>query len=102
MTIEAINPATGDVISKHDEMTASTVSRIVDDVQRTSLEWRHESFVARAAPMKKAAELLRTEASEIASLMAREMGKPVRDGVAEAQKCATACDFYAEHAERLL
>ncbi len=34
--------------------------------------------------------------------MAREMGKPVRDGIAEAQKCATGCDFYADNAERLL
>jgi succinate-semialdehyde dehydrogenase / glutarate-semialdehyde dehydrogenase len=34
--------------------------------------------------------------------MAEEMGKPVRDGVAEAQKCATCCDFFAEHAEEFL
>jgi succinate-semialdehyde dehydrogenase/glutarate-semialdehyde dehydrogenase len=34
--------------------------------------------------------------------MAQEMGKPLRDGIAEAQKCATGCDFYAEHAARFL
>jgi succinate-semialdehyde dehydrogenase/glutarate-semialdehyde dehydrogenase len=48
------------------------------------------------------AGLLRARARPLAELMAREMGKPVRDGVAEAQKCATACEHYAEHAERLL
>jgi succinate-semialdehyde dehydrogenase/glutarate-semialdehyde dehydrogenase len=52
--------------------------------------------------MRKAAEILRAEAGDCARLMAREMGKPVRDGVAEAQKCALACDFYAEHASRFL
>ena len=34
--------------------------------------------------------------------MAREMGKPVRDGVAEVQKCAVACDYFADHAARFL
>jgi succinate-semialdehyde dehydrogenase/glutarate-semialdehyde dehydrogenase len=52
--------------------------------------------------MRRAAEILRAEASELAHLMAREMGKPVRDGVAEAQKCALTCDFYAENAARFL
>jgi succinate-semialdehyde dehydrogenase / glutarate-semialdehyde dehydrogenase len=53
-------------------------------------------------PMRKAAEILRKEARDFAHLMAREMGKPVRDGVAEAQKCATACDYFAEHAAKFL
>ncbi len=102
MTIEAINPATGEVISTHDEMTPAAVGRIVGDVHRAYLGWRRESFAARAAPMRKAAALLRDEATEFAQLMAREMGKPVRDGIAEAQKCALACEFYAEQAERFL
>src|SRR5205823_11000594 len=34
--------------------------------------------------------------------MAQEMGKPVRDGIAEAQKCALACEFYADNAEKFL
>jgi succinate-semialdehyde dehydrogenase/glutarate-semialdehyde dehydrogenase len=52
--------------------------------------------------MRKAAQLLRAEAHDHARLMAREMGKPVRDGIAEAQKCAAGCDFYADNAERFL
>ncbi len=102
MTIEAINPATGERIAKHDEMTGAIVSGIVDGVHATFLDWRHTSFEERAAPMRKAAEILRAEAGDYARLMAREMGKPVRDGVAEAQKCALACDFYAENASRFL
>src|SRR6202040_3369196 len=41
-------------------------------------------------------------AAEYARLMAEEMGKPVRDGVAEVQKCADGCDYYAENAEHFL
>ena len=52
--------------------------------------------------MRQAAKLLRDRAGDYARTMALEMGKPLRDGIAEAQKCATACDFYAENAARFL
>ena len=80
MTIEAINPSTGEVISTHDEMTAATVSRIVADGHRAFVDWRGEGFAERAAPMRRAGEILRANAAEYARLMAREMGKPVAMG----------------------
>ena len=102
MTIEAINPATGERIATYDEMSAATAGSIVEATHHAWLDWRRASFAQRAEPMRKAAQILRAEASEFARLMAREMGKPVRDGVAEAQKCALACDFYADNAARFL
>src|SRR5881628_3006392 len=102
MTIEAVNPATGEVFTTYDEITAATASKIIGQIHAAFLDWRLRSFTARATPMRKAAEILRAEASEFARLMAREMGKPVRDGVAEAQKCALGCEFYADHAARFL
>jgi succinate-semialdehyde dehydrogenase/glutarate-semialdehyde dehydrogenase len=102
MTIEAINPTTGEVLARHEEMTPTAVKAIVGQTHEAFLAWRRMSFADRAKPMRRAAEILRADAQKYARLMAREMGKPVRDGVAEAQKCALVCDFYAEHAERFL
>jgi len=102
MTIDAINPMTGDVIARHEEMTPAAVEGIIAKAHDAFLAWRRVSFADRVRPMRKAAEILRANAHEYAHLMAQEMGKPVRDGAAEAQKCALACDFYAEHAERFL
>ena len=102
MSIQAINPATGEVVATHDEMKPDVVAGIVESVHAAALDWRRASYADRAVPMRKAAEILRKEARDFAHLMAREMGKPVRDGVAEAQKCATACDYFAEHAARFL
>ena len=48
------------------------------------------------------AQGLRAEAADLARLMAVEMGKPVRDGAAEIEKCAVTCDYYAAEAPRML
>src|SRR5229473_2102627 len=102
MAIKAINPVNGKIFATYDEMTPSVVSGIISDVHEAFLKWRHTSFEERAAMMREAARILRGKAGEYARLMAQEMGKPVKYGVAEAQKCAVACDFYAENAERFL
>jgi succinate-semialdehyde dehydrogenase / glutarate-semialdehyde dehydrogenase len=102
MAFESINPATGETIERYDEMTRPQVSAAIDSAHAAFLAWRETSFAQRATHMRKAAALLRDRARDYGRLMALEMGKPIRDGIAEAQKCATGCDHYAEHAERYL
>jgi succinate-semialdehyde dehydrogenase/glutarate-semialdehyde dehydrogenase len=102
MSIQAINPATGEVVATHEEMTPQLVDGIVKSAHAAFADWRHASHADRAVPMRKAGAILRQNARDYAHLMAREMGKPVRDGVAEAQKCAAACDYFAEHAAGFL
>src|SRR6266481_6279714 len=102
MAIKAINPVNGKIFATYDDMTPSVVSGIIRDVHEAFLKWRHTSFEERAAMMREAARILRGKTGEYARLMAQEMGKPVRDGVAEVEKCASGCDFYAENAARFL
>ena len=102
MSIQAINPASGEVIATHDEMTPAMVDQIIEAANAAAADWRRSSYADRAVPMRKAAEILRRNARDYAHLMAREMGKPVRDGVGEVQKCAAACDYFADHAARFL
>jgi succinate-semialdehyde dehydrogenase / glutarate-semialdehyde dehydrogenase len=102
MAFQAINPATGEALASYEEMTPQQVHGIIGEVHGAFLAWRRTSFAERAILMRGTAKVLRAEAADLARLMAQEMGKPVRDGVAEAQKCALACDYYAEHAEQFL
>ena len=99
MPLDAVNPATGDTIKSYDEMTPQQTAAAIEEAYTAWKAWRKTSFSERAVPMKKAAAILRERKDAFAKLMALEMGKPFKQGVAEAEKCALGCDYYAEHAE---
>jgi succinate-semialdehyde dehydrogenase/glutarate-semialdehyde dehydrogenase len=98
MSIESINPATGERIRSYEEMTPQQAAGAVADAHEAWKVWRKTSFAERARPIKAAAAILRDRKTEFAKLMALEMGKPLKQGIAEAEKCAWACEYYAEHA----
>jgi succinate-semialdehyde dehydrogenase / glutarate-semialdehyde dehydrogenase len=102
MALHAINPATGETLAIYKEMPLDEVRNIIDKAHKAYLDWRRTSFRSRAALMRQAARVLRSNAAEYAHLMAEEMGKPMRAGAGEVQKCALGCDYYAENAERSL
>lgn len=88
MAIESINPATGETLETYEDMPRAAVDDIISKTHEAFLAWRRTSFEERARAMRHAAQVLRAKAEEYSRLMAQEMGKPVRDGIAEAQKCA--------------
>ena len=98
MAIESINPATGEMLKTYEEMTPQQTAAAVCEAYEEWKAWRKVPFDERARPMKKAAAILRERKEEYARLMALEMGKPVKQGIAEAEKSALGCDYYADHA----
>jgi len=64
--------------------------------------WRRTGFDVRAEKMRAAAAVLRRRAGEFAELMTAEMGKTRTEGLAEIEKCAANCDYFADHAEAFL
>jgi len=102
MGIEVVNPTTGEHVRSYEEMSPDEVREVVAAAHEAHLIWRRAPFSERAELMSAAATLLRDRSDEYARLMAIEMGKPVRDGRAEAEKCAWVCDYYAENAESFL
>ncbi|MHA2245125.1 MAG: NAD-dependent succinate-semialdehyde dehydrogenase [Candidatus Hodarchaeales archaeon] len=102
MKLEAINPATGEIINEYDEMKPEEVSQILSLVYDEFQAWKKTSFEDRELLMKKAAQVLRENVNKYAKLMVEEMGKPIKDARAEVEKCAWVCDYYAENAKQQL
>jgi succinate-semialdehyde dehydrogenase/glutarate-semialdehyde dehydrogenase len=102
MTIATIDPASGQTIKTFEQMTDAQVEARVRRAAETFRAYRKTSFAERARNMLKAAEILETEKNALGRLMTLEMGKPLRAAVAEAAKCASACRYYAENAQKFL
>jgi len=102
MPMEAINPATGEIIKTYPTMTETEIDAIIRSCHETQLEWRSTPFSHRSELMKKAAQILRDNLDKYAKLMAMEMGKTLKEGRAETEKCAWVCDYYADNAENIL
>ena len=102
MPIQSLNPTTGEIIKNYREHTGGEVAGIISKTETAFQSWKKTTFAHRSGLMKKAARVLREQKENLARLMAVEMGKPVRDGRAETEKCAWVCDFYADNAEDFL
>lgn len=102
MSFKTINPATEQIIKEYDELSADEIKQKINKTHAAYEDWRRTDFALRKELMLKAAGILRGKKNKYAELMAVEMGKPFQQGVAEAEKCAWACDYYAENAEAQL
>jgi succinate-semialdehyde dehydrogenase / glutarate-semialdehyde dehydrogenase len=102
MAIATVNPATGEVLRTFEALSDAKIEAKLALAAESFRTFRSLSFAERAVMMSKAAEILETEKEDLGRLMTTEMGKTFRSAVDEAAKCAWACRYYAEHAERFL
>jgi len=102
MAILSINPATQKLMKSFESHSHTQVEERLERAARAFREYRKVPFAQRARLMLKAAEILENEKEPYARLMTSEMGKTFRSAVDEALKCAWACRYYAENAERFL
>ncbi|HTQ96997.1 MAG TPA: NAD-dependent succinate-semialdehyde dehydrogenase, partial [Candidatus Acidoferrum sp.] len=102
MAIATINPATGEVIKKFDALTDAQVDEKIAKAHKTFQSFRNSSLADRSRWMGKAAEILETEKEPIGRLMTLEMGKTVASAIAEAEKCALGCRYYAENGAKFV
>ncbi len=102
MAIASINPTNGETLKSFEALSAAQLEQklqLAADVFRT---YRHTSMEERAPLMLRAAEILESEKQEFGRVMTLEMGKPLKAAIAEAEKCALVCRYYAEKARHHL
>jgi len=102
MPIATTNPATGELIRVFDPNSSAEVDAKIQKAHDAYRAHRRTPFAERAAKMRKAAEILESEKDRWARLMTLEMGKTLKSAGDEALKCALACRYYADNAERFL
>ena len=102
MAMQSLNPATGKLLESFVEQTAAQVEKALADTQEAFGLWRRTGFPERGRLLLRAAEILRSEKNILARLMTQEMGKPILQALAEIEKCAMVCTYYAENGAAML
>src|ERR1044071_2316105 len=102
MPIASINPATGEKLKEIAAFEDAEIEKRLKRAEKAFDRHRRTPFADRAELMMAAAALLLQEQEKLAQIITSEMGKLLRDSVAEIEKCARGCRFYAENAERFL
>lgn len=98
MTVETINPATGKVEYTLELMDSATVESILAASASAFPLWSARPLAERGELLCKVGAQLRNRRDDIQKIMTAEMGKLRKEALAEVDKCADACDYYAEHA----
>ena len=96
------NPATGDALEPVEGDDEENVEAALSRASETFEEWSERPIGERQQLLASAADELRESKEEYAELMTREMGKPISGAIAEIEKCAWVCEYYAERADEFL
>lgn len=102
MIFSTINPSNEEIIKEYRIPDSSEINQKLTASESAFNFWRKTSFAFRADLFQKLSEILLKKNVFLAELMALEMGKPIAQGIAEAEKCAWVCRYYAENAEQFL
>jgi acyl-CoA reductase-like NAD-dependent aldehyde dehydrogenase len=101
-TIETINPATGKVIATYNSMSEEEVIQKTKNARNSFENWKKLDISERCTYIRRLGRVMKKNKEDYAKLITEEMGKPIRQSLAEIDKCAWVCDYYAEHAESFL
>ena len=102
MTVEIVNPATGHVDYRHELLDAAGVEQRLQAAADAFPRWAATALPERATVLRAIAAGLRSRRDDFQQVMTREMGKLKAEALAEVEKCAAACEFYADHAASYL
>jgi succinate-semialdehyde dehydrogenase/glutarate-semialdehyde dehydrogenase len=96
------NPTTGETLAEFQDLTPEGLEQKLAVAEDTFLQWRETTYAFRAERMRRLASILKEDARRLGEMMTLEMGKPIKQAVAEAEKCAWVCEYYADNAEKIL
>src|SRR5256884_3427704 len=102
MPIATINPTTGEKLKEFSPFDDAEIEKRLRRAEDAFRKYRRTTFAERSELLEAVAELLFQEKEKFAEIVTLEMGKLFRDSVAEIEKCARGCRFYAENGERFL
>lgn len=102
MAYQSINPYTNELLKTYPDATDADLEAALSDAHQLYKTWRNDDPASRAPYLKKVADLLREQKTELATIMTKEMGKLLTEAEGEVDLCANIVDYYADNGADLL
>jgi succinate-semialdehyde dehydrogenase / glutarate-semialdehyde dehydrogenase len=102
MAYQSLNPATGKLLQKFDELTDKQLEDKLAAAEKCFKSWKLRTYAERAVVVAKAAALMHNRVDELANTMTLEMGKRIAEAKGEVEFSANILGYYAKNAERFL
>ena len=102
MKLKSINPYTAEVVEEFEAMSLEESAREISISRRAFGSWKKTPVKERGGNLRAISERLRREQQALARTITREMGKPMAQSLAEIEKCAWLCEYFADHGEPFL
>ncbi|UNY98028.1 NAD-dependent succinate-semialdehyde dehydrogenase [Zhouia spongiae] len=100
--IRSVNPYNNMLLKEFEELSEKEIEARIELAENTFDRWKETSFEERASFLRKLATVLAAKKDAYGKIMALEVGKPIKQAVAEIEKCAWVCNYYAENAKTIL
>lgn len=97
MELKSINPYTGECIASIPEFSERQVQAAIRQSEKAFQQWMRYTIAQRADLLKESGRILHANKEVYAHTITSEMGKPIRESIAEVEKCAWVCSWYAEN-----
>lgn len=100
--IQQHNPYNGDFLNEFQYISNTDVEVAITNAHQAFRNYKQISFEERSKGLRNLSSLLKENKNKLATFMMLEMGKPIAQAIAEIEKCAWVCEFYAENAASFL
>lgn len=102
MKFTSINPHNNTTIATYEADTSEQLKSKLQLAETAFTLWKKTSYSDRKKLMHAAANVLMKNTATYANTISIEMGKPINEAIAEVEKCAWVCNYYADNAEQFL
>ena len=100
--MQSINPYTGEIVFTHQQLSIEEVKIEIIKSKHAYIDWRQTELNERRYLMYKLAKVLEKNKQSWGEIITLEMGKPITQAIAEIEKCAWVCRYYADEAPKQL
>ena len=100
--LKAVNPATGEIINTYPLMNQNEIIQAIEQAHSGYQQWKTSAFDVRAKALTHASQELKANNITLAECITQEMGKPIQQSLAEVEKCAWVCEYFAANGQQHL